>query len=95
MLLTVIYSTFIAFVGYMLDQQDKGFFGTLPLKLIILSFLLTGGTLYSIAAAGAESNFSEVTAFFSEDIFFFFIAILAALTLRNDNRGIASSLADA
>ena len=43
----------------------------------------------------AEGNSSEVTAYFSEEIFILFTAIFAALTLRNDNRGIASSLADA
>ena len=81
MLLTVLYSTVIAFFGYMLDQKDKDNFGTLPLKNIILPILFTVGTLYLIAVGTAEANLTAGTAFFSEEIFIFFIAIFAALTL--------------
>ena len=95
MLLTVLYSTLIAFLGYMFDHQDKNCSTMLSVKIILVPVLLSVGTLYWIANGLAESNLVSVTTYFDAEIFLFFIAFFAALTLKNDHREFASNLADA
>ena len=95
MLLTVLYSTLIASLGYMFNHQDTNCSTTLSVASILVPVLLSLGTLYWIANGLSEVNRVSATAYFDPEIFLFFIAFFAALKLKNDHRKVTRNLADA